>query len=440
MAIIVLLAFVGMGLAWTAEQSTPRFQEKEGAPIFKKHKRFPWLPVLLGVGAGIVLVVLLTKTKKQTLTVNLNVGTAGTPAATAKFKKGSVISYNYTLKDGFRSLQVKIDGSVAPVRGTVTMDKEHAIDVSASEEFILTVDLGAGTVGTPATTASYPRDQLVDYQYSSKPSFGALQVRLDNIRVAASGTVTMSTSHTLSIDVSNDNASYRDGVLTINGIRYELAWIPAGEFQMGSDDPVADYDEKPEHTVLISKPFWIGKTEVPQELFLAVMGFNPSKFNAGGDLPVENTRWRDGNDFVQSLNQMLGGDAFRLPTEAEWEYACRAGTTGDRYGDSDAIAWYAANADGRPHPVGLKQPNAFGLYDMLGNVWEWTRDGWSRYEPGYQVDPVGAPPEYTSGHVYRGCSWETDFVCAYTREKDHPGDHSPYPKLSVGFRLARAVD
>ena len=134
-AIAVLLAFVGMGVAWATEQAAPQFQEKEGAPIVKKHKRFPWLPVILGVGAGVVLVVLLTKRKKQTLTVNLKVGTSGTPATTAKYKKGTVVSYDYTPKAGFRNLQVRLDGMLVPASGTVTMDSDHTLDVSASEEY-----------------------------------------------------------------------------------------------------------------------------------------------------------------------------------------------------------------------------------------------------------------------------------------------------------------
>ena len=116
-AIGVLLAFVGMGIAWAAEQTAPQFQEKEGAPIVKKHKKFPWLPVILGVGAGVVLVVLLTK-KKTDPDRQPELGTTGTPAATAKYKKGTAVNYNYTPKDGFRSLQVRLDGAVVPPSGT----------------------------------------------------------------------------------------------------------------------------------------------------------------------------------------------------------------------------------------------------------------------------------------------------------------------------------
>ncbi|MCX6556692.1 MAG: formylglycine-generating enzyme family protein [Candidatus Aminicenantes bacterium] len=249
----------------------------------------------------------------------------------------------------------------------------------------------------------------------------------------------MSTNHTLTVAITDSIATYSNGVLTVNGIRYELALIPPGEFQMGSASPEAQFDEQPVHTVLISKPFWLGKTEVTQALWQAVMGSNPSKFKIGDNYPVEETHWEWCRDFIASLNQMLGSDLFRFPTEAEWEYACRAGTTGERYGELDAIAWYLDNAGGCTHPVGLKQPNAFGLYDMLGNVWEWWRDIYCfPYPLSYQVDPIGCEnnPNW-SGRVYRGASWETlgSGVRSLQRDRDHPNE--TLPLLSVGLRLAR---
>jgi formylglycine-generating enzyme required for sulfatase activity len=437
-AIAALLAFVGMGVAWTAEQTVPQFQEKEGPPLLKKHKRFPWLPVLLGVGAGVVLVVLLTKKKTQTLTVNLGLGTSGTPAATATYKKGSAVSYNFTSNSGFGNLQVRLDGVLAPPIGSVTMDSDHTLDVSAREEFVLTVNLGAGTAGIPAVTTTYPKDEVVPYSYSAQSAAGTLQVRLDNVVVAASGSVAMDTDHAFSVYLTNGFATYGNGVLTVSGIRYEMQLIPAGEFQMGSESPEAGSDEQPVHTVLISKPFWLGKTEITQALWQAVMGSNPSKFRSGGDYPVENTRWEESRDFIASLNQMLGSDLFRFPTEAEWEYACRAGTTGERYGELDAIAWYLDNSGGCTHPVGLKQPNAFGLYDMLGNVWEWCRDIYNfPYPSGYQIDPVVLEYPGRGGRVYRGASWETHGpgVRSPQRDRDHPNE--TLPLVSVGLRLAR---
>lgn len=228
---------------------------------------------------------------------------------------------------------------------------------------------------------------------------------------------------------------YSNGVLTINGVRYEMASIPSGEFQMGSNSSEALYDEQPVHTVRISKAFWLGKTEVTQGLWQAVMGSNPSDNKSGDNYPVEEVSWDDCQAFITKLNQMVGGNAFRMPTEAEWEYACRAGTTGDRYGNNiDAIAWYRSNSGGTTHPVGQKQPNAFGLYDTLGNVWEWCQDWFDDYY--YQISPAIDPKGPGSGsyRVIRGGAWEdfSDIVRSAFRSYDFPGNRY----CSFGFRLA----
>jgi formylglycine-generating enzyme required for sulfatase activity len=226
---------------------------------------------------------------------------------------------------------------------------------------------------------------------------------------------------------------YTNGVLTINGVRYELAAIQAGEFQMGSNSSEADSDEQPVHTVRISKGFWMGKTEVTQGLWQAVMGSNPSYFKNGDSYPVEKISWDDCQAFITKLNQMVGGNAFRLPTEAEWEYACRAGTTGDRYGDIDAIAWYSGNSGNTTHIVGQKQANAWGLYDTLGNVYEWCQDWYGAYSAGYQTDPTG--PGSGAYRVLRGACW--NYSAQYVRSAIrgsffHPG----FSNFDIGVRLA----
>jgi formylglycine-generating enzyme required for sulfatase activity len=216
--------------------------------------------------------------------------------------------------------------------------------------------------------------------------------------------------------------------------------IPAGEFLMGSSN--GDRDERPAHRVRISRGFEMGKYEVTQAQWEAVMGSNSSHFK-GPNLPVENVSWDEVQDFIQRLNGLSQRYTFRLPTEAEWEYACRAGTTGDYAGSLDAMAWYGANSGNRTHPVGQKQPNAWGLYDMHGNVWEWCQDwyGSNYYEQSPGTDPQG--PSSGSGRVVRGGSWgdSAAFCGSVARHYDRsPGIRYRIYRFSfLGFRLVRTA-
>ena len=164
------------------------------------------------------------------------------------------------------------------------------------------------------------------------------------------------------------------------------------------------------------------------------MGSNPSGFpECGLDCPVERVSWEDAQEFIRRLNAMDGATTYRLPTEAEWEYAARAGTTGDRYGNLDAIAWCGENSGGRTHPVGGKVPNAWGLHDMLGNVWEWVEDWYGDYPGGTVTDPRG--PGSGSYRVLRGGGWH--FSASYCRSSRRNNGPPGIRDYGLGFRLLR---
>ncbi len=224
----------------------------------------------------------------------------------------------------------------------------------------------------------------------------------------------------------------------LNGVKLEMIYIPGGEFMMGSNN----YDdEKPPHRVKLS-PFLIGKYPVTQAQWKAVMVKNPSHLK-GDDLPVEMVSWDDAVEFCEAISKKTGKN-YRLPTEAEWEYACRAGsTTNYCFGDDEKslsdYAWYSNNSDGKTHPVGQKKPNAWGLHDMHGNVWEWCSDRYSAsyYDEcerhGVVTDPQG--PGSGSHRVDRGGGW--NFVAVNCRSA-YRGYVAPGVRYGyLGFRLVR---
>lgn len=194
---------------------------------------------------------------------------------------------------------------------------------------------------------------------------------------------------------------------TVNGVSFSMVRVAGGTFMMGATEEQGDdasYWEIPAHQVTLTSSYMIGETEVTQELWLAVMGTNPSMHTGDLQKPVEYVTWLDCQDFINQLNTMTGM-AFRLPTEAEWEYAARGAnrTHGYKYAGSNNVndvAWYTGETT---HAVALLQPNELGLYDMSGNVDEWINDYWSLYTSEPQVDPIG--PETGTNHPYRGGSW-----------------------------------
>ena len=195
---------------------------------------------------------------------------------------------------------------------------------------------------------------------------------------------------------------------TFGGI--ECAWCPPGTFHMGSpEEEEGRYDDETLHTVTLTRGFWLSDHQTTQQEYEAVMGSNPSFFK-GTDRPVEQVSWDEAMEFCRRLTHQQRGQgvlpegwAWRLPTEAEWEYAARAGTAGPRHGELDAIAWHSGNSGGETHPVKQKAANAWGLYDMIGNVREWCSDWYGDYPTGAVADPTG--PNSRSFRVYRGGSW-----------------------------------
>lgn len=221
-----------------------------------------------------------------------------------------------------------------------------------------------------------------------------------------------------------------------NYIGMEFVRVPAGEFLMGSIDGYSN--EKPVHRVTIGQSFFMGKYEVTQTQWQKVMCANPSHFK-GDDLPVEHVSWNDTQDFMDKLNEMNDGYKYRLPTEAEWEYACRAGTTGDHYApDLDNIGWWTRNSGQKTHRVGSKQPNAYGLYDMLGNVYEWCHD-W--YVDTYEGAPANGSARLLRGElkqrICRGGSWYniSSGLCSSSRFCGPLNNRDSV----VGFRLVAVV-
>ncbi|MBE6425771.1 MAG: formylglycine-generating enzyme family protein, partial [Planctomycetaceae bacterium] len=175
-------------------------------------------------------------------------------------------------------------------------------------------------------------------------------------------------------------------VKTVNGIEYAFRWCPAGTFTMGSPSSEPDrYSDETQHSVTLTRGFWMLETEVTQAMWKSVMGTYPSYFK-GAQNPVECVSWDDCQEFCRKLSSKLNEEV-SLPTEAQWEYACRAGTTGAYAGDLSEMGWYDSNSGSKTHPVGQKKPNAWGLYDMHGNVWEWCQDWYGSYSTSPTSDP-----------------------------------------------------
>ena len=219
------------------------------------------------------------------------------------------------------------------------------------------------------------------------------------------------------------------------GVTMEFILIRPGTFLMGSTADEGKDTEKPVHKVTITKPFYLGKHLVSQEQWQSVMHTNPSQFK-GPKLPAETISWNLCQTFASKLHEKIPDRTFRLPTEAEWEYACRAGTTNEfSFGDDDSklgeYAWFSNNSDHQTHPVGMKKPNPWGLFDMHSNVKEWCQDWFGRYDAADATDPVG--PASGIGRVWRGGAFDATVVqCRSARRRLFDPD---YGYIRCGVRV-----
>jgi formylglycine-generating enzyme required for sulfatase activity len=225
-----------------------------------------------------------------------------------------------------------------------------------------------------------------------------------------------------------------------NSIGMRFVLIPTGTFMMGSPPDEQDrWGKEIQHKVTLTKPFYLQTTEVTQRQWVKVMGDNPSHHvKCGMNCPVEMVLWQDSQNFISRLNHLEGTDKYRLPTEAEWEYSCRSGSStrfyfGASERDLRKYAWFKSNSSNRPHEVGQKKPNSWGLYDTHGNVWEWCQDWYGRYPQGHITDPEGFPSG--TKRVMRGGSYQE--TARNVRSALRIGMPDTEPAANVGFRVAR---
>ena len=251
--------------------------------------------------------------------------------------------------------------------------------------------------------------------------------RIEDVKLEASNEVTSIPQQQEQYSPQQEyGGGFSNQTITVNGVSFEMVYVEGGSFDMGATTEQGSYaykDEYPVHRVTLSD-YYIGKCEVTQELWEAVMGSNPSKFK-GAQNPVERVSWKDCQRFIRRLNS-LTGRTFRLPTEAEWEYAARGGNKSRHYkysgsGNIGNVAWYYDNSGSSTHAVGTKTANELGIYDMSGNVWEWCSDWYGGYSAGAQTNPQG--PSLGSGRVLRGGSWYRNacYCSVSNRYRPDPG-------------------
>ena len=377
--------------------------------------------------------------------------TCPTPAVSLYVDKKSVgtIPWTGSLKDGMHLIEAKKDGYRSQQR-TINLSQQQKLDVAFNE-------LAAIQGNLSVNYKPFGADVYVDGKNmgQSPRVFNGIMVGNHKVEIKKDGygtesktvnilegqTATLAGVLTTNTTASSTTGSTLSGnTITIRvkkGISINMVRVEAGTFTMGATPEMKNpYDwEKPIHQVTLTNDYYIGKYEVTQALWKAVMGNNPSYFK-GDNLPVENVSWDDCQKFISKLNSITGKN-FRLPTEAEWEYAARGGkkSRGYQYSGSNNlsdVAWYEDNSGNKTHSVGTKQGNELGIYDMTGNVWEWCQDWYENYSFAARANPTGA--NSGSSHVGRGGSRDcTARRCRSSyRYIDRPFNRS----YIVGLRLA----
>ena len=375
-----------------------------------------------------------------------------TPAVSLYVDKKSVgtIPWTGSLKEGMHLIEAKKEGYRSQQR-TINLSQQQKLDVAFNELAAIQGNLsvnykpfGADVYIDGNKVGQSPRvfnGLLVgNHKVEIKKDGYGTESKQVNILEGQTATLAGMLSTNTTVPTST-GSTLSDNTITIpvkKGISIDMVRVEAGTFTMGATpemkDPDYDYDEKPTHQVTLTNDYYIGKYEVTQALWQAVMGSNPSKFK-GDNLPVENVSWKDCQEFLSKLNNTTG-KTFRLPTEAEWEYAARGGkkNRGYLYSGSNNIsdvAWYSDNSDNKTHAVGSKQANELGIYDMSGNVYEWCQDRIGSYSSSSQVNPTGAAGG--SLRVFRGGGWRnTAWYCRSSCRFNFTPDYRVY---DLGLRL-----
>ena len=376
--------------------------------------------------------------------------TCPTPAVSLYVDKKSVGMAPWTgsLKEGMHLIEAKKDGYRSQQR-TINLSQQQRLDVAFAELVVIQGNLSVNY-------KPFDADVYIDGKKvgQSPRVFNGIMVGNHKVEIKKDGygtdsktvsilegqTASLSgvlTTHTSSSVASGFSSSGNTITIRVKkGISIDMVRVEAGTFTMGATPEMKDpyEDEKPTHRVTLTNDYYMGKYEVTQALWQTVMGNNPSNFK-GDNLPVEKVSWDDCQEFISKLNRITG-KTFRLPTEAEWEYAARGGnkSRGYQYSGSNNlldVAWFRDNSGSKTHAVGTKQPNELGIYDMSGNVCEWCHDWYGAYSSSSQVNPTGA--NSGSYRVIRGGSWY--FSAMYSRSSCRSSNAPGYRSTIFGLRL-----